>query len=91
MASRDNTDRITDGLVEALENTDGLVVTRKGEDKWLYVQGKTEADTKERKEIFKAMGFRWSGKECAWFLAPYPLANGKRYAQRKARKASANA
>lgn len=91
LATRDNTNRITKELVEALENTKGLVITRKGADEWLYVQGKTEADTKERKEIFKAMGFRWSGKENAWFIAPYPLANGKRYAARKARKASANA
>lgn len=91
LTTRDNTNRITKELVEALENTKGLVVTRKGADEWLYVKGKTEADTKERKEIFKAMGFRWSGKENAWFIAPYPLANGKRYAARKARKASANA
>lgn len=91
MATRDNSDRITPELVEALENTDGLVVTRKGDDKWLYVSGKTEADTKERKEIFKAMGFRWSAPEKAWFIAPYPLRNKKAWGAKKARKASANA
>ena len=91
MASRDNTNRITEALVEALKNTEGLVVTLKGSDNWLYVSGKTADGTKSRKDIFKTMGFRWSGKENAWFLAPYPLANGKRWAAKKASKASANA
>ena len=88
MSARDNNDRITEELVKALENTKGLNITRKGEDKWLYVKGETEADTKERKDTFKAMGFRWSGKENAWFIAPYPLANGKRWAAKKARKSA---
>lgn len=83
--TRDNSARITTALVEALENTEGLTVTRKGKDEWLYVSGKTAEDTKNRKDIFKAMGFRWSGKESAWFIAPYPLANGKRWANKKAR------
>lgn len=88
--TRDNSARITPELVEALENTEGLTVTRKGKDEWLYVSGKTADDTKNRKDIFKAMGFRWSGKENAWFIAPYPLANGKRWASKKA-KANATA
>ena len=90
MASRDNNARITAELVEALENTEGLTVTRKGADGWVYVAGKTADDTRTRKDIFKTMGFRWSGKESAWFLAPYPLASGKRWASKKAR-ANANA
>lgn len=88
--TRDNSARITPELVEALENTEGLTVARKGKDEWLYVSGKTADDTKNRKDIFKAMGFRWSGKENAWFIAPYPLANGKRWASKKA-KANATA
>ena len=91
MASRDNNARITPELVEALENTEGLVVTRKGKDEWLYVSGKTEADTKDRKDIFKAMGFRFSANDKAWFLAPYPLRSMKSWGAKKARKAAANA
>lgn len=91
MASRDDSARITPELVEALENTKGLTVTRKGKDEWLYVSGATEADTKERKDIFKAMGFRWSANENAWFIAPYPLRSKKAWGAKKARKASANA
>ena len=91
MASRDDSARITPELVEALENTEGLTVTRKGKDEWLYVSGKTEADTKERKDIFKAMGFRWSANESAWFIAPYPLRSKKAWGAKKARKANATA
>ena len=91
MASRDDGARITPELVEALENTEGLTVTRKGKDEWLYVGGKTEADTKERKDIFKTMGFRWSANENAWFIAPYPLRSKKAWGAKKARKAMANA
>lgn len=91
IASRDNSNRITPELVEALENTKGLTVTRKGKDEWLYVSGATEADTKERKDIFKAMGFRWSANESAWFIAPYPLRSKKAWGAKKARKAAANA
>ena len=45
MASRDDSNRITPELVEALENTECLTVSRKGKDEWLYVSGATEADT----------------------------------------------
>ena len=91
MSSRDDSARITPELVQALENTEGLVITRKGKDEWLYVSGKTEADTKERKDIFKAMGFRWSANENAWFIAPYPLRSKKAWGAKKARKAMATA
>lgn len=89
MASRDDSNRITEALVEALENTEGLVITRKGKDNWLYVGGKTEDDTRSRKDIFKAMGFRFSANEKAWFLAPYPLRSMKSWGAKKAKKASA--
>lgn len=75
MASRDNEHRITPELIKAISKTKGLKVERRGADEWLYVTG----DTKPYKEIFKAMGFRFSGKETAWFLAPYPLKSPKRY------------
>lgn len=91
LASRDNGNRITPELVDALENTKGLTVTRKGKDEWLYVSGATEADTRERKDIFKAMGFKWSANENAWFIAPYPLRSKKAWGAKKARKASATA
>lgn len=91
MASRDDSNRITPELVEAFENTKGLTVIRKGKDEWLYIKGETEADTKERKDIFKAMGFRWSANENAWFIAPYPLRSKKAWGAKKARKAMANA
>lgn len=91
MASREDTNRITAELVEALENTEGLVVTRKGADEWLYVSGKTADDTRKRKDIFKAMGFRWSANESAWFIAPYPLRSKKAWGAKKARKANASA
>lgn len=85
LASRDNSARITAELVEALENTEGLTVTRKGKDGWVYVSGKTEDDTRNRKDIFKAMGFRFSANEKAWFLAPYPLRSAKAWGAKKAR------
>ena len=85
LASRDNSARITDELVAALENTEGLTVSRKGKDAWLYVSGATEADTKERKDIFKAMGFKWSAPEKSWFIAPYPLRSKKAWGAKKAR------
>lgn len=91
MASRDDTARITPELVEALENTKGLTVSRKGKDEWLYVKGESENDTRERKDIFKTMGFRWSANENAWFIAPYPLRSKKAWGAKKARKATANA
>ena len=81
LSTRDNSSRITKELIEALDNTSDLDLVFKGKDGWLYVSG----NTKERKDIFKAMGFRWSGKESAWFIAPYPLANGKRWANKKAK------
>lgn len=85
LEARDNKARITPELVEAFENTADLKVERKGSDEWLYITGKTEEATRSRREIFKALGMRWSGKQNAWFLAPYPLANGKRWAAKKAR------
>lgn len=100
MASRDNMHRITDELVEAIGNTKGLKFVFKNANKeivpfsgteWLYVSGETEADTKERKDIFKAMSFKWSAPEKAWVLAPYPIRSKKAWGAKKARKASANA
>ena len=95
MKTRDNTARITSELIEALKNTKGLKIEYHAKDKkvvkkfsgteWIYVKGNTEEDTKARKEIFKAMGFRWSGVDKAWYLAPHPLANGKRWASKKAK------
>ena len=97
--TRDNQHRITAELIEAIANTKGLkgvfknsakqVVEFSGSE-WLYVSGETEADTKERKDIFKAMGFKWSAPEKSWVLAPYPIASKKRWANKKAR-AMANA
>ena len=84
--TRDNQHRITAELIEAIANTKGLkgvfknsakqVVEFSGSE-WLYVSGETEADTKERKDIFKAMGFKWSAPEKSWVLAPYPIASKK--------------
>lgn len=100
MASRDNMHRITEELVEAIGNTKGLKFVFKNANKevvpfsgteWLYVSGETEADTKERKDIFKAMSFKWSAPEKAWVLAPYPIRSKKAWGAKKARKAMANA
>lgn len=100
LASRDNMHRITDELVDAISNTKGLTFVFKNANKevvpfsgteWIYVSGETEADTKERKDIFKAMSFKWSAPEKAWVLAPYPLRSKKAWGAKKARKASANA
>ena len=100
LASRDNMHRITDELVDAISNTKGLTFVFKNANKevvpfsgteWIYVSGETEADTKERKDIFKAMSFKWSAPEKAWVLAPYPIRSKKAWGAKKARKASANA
>lgn len=100
LASRDNMHRITEELVEAIGNTKGLSFVFKNAKKevvpfsgteWIYVSGETEADTKERKDIFKAMSFKWSAPEKAWVLAPYPIRSKKAWGAKKARKASANA
>jgi hypothetical protein len=73
MATRDNTNRITDELVKAFEETEGLKVERRGKDGWLYITGETEDDTRSRKDIFNALHMRWSGKQGAWFMTPYPV------------------
>lgn len=85
LASRDNEHRITPELVKALKETEGLKVETRGKDKWVYVTG----ETKPLKDIFKALGFRWSGKETAWFLAPYPLKSPKRFHKGNAERVSA--
>ena len=99
MASRDNLHRITPELIEALENTKGLRIEFRNSNKevvpfsgteWLYVFGETEADTKERKDMFKAMSFKFSAEK-AWVLAPYPIRSKKAWGAKKARKAMATA
>ena len=60
----DAEDRITDELIEALNETDGVTAELIGT--WLWVTG----NTKEHKETLKALGFRWSGKKQAWYMAP---------------------
>lgn len=60
----DAEDRITDELIEALNETDGVTAELIGT--WLWVTG----NTKEHKEILKSLGFRWSGKKQAWYMAP---------------------
>ena len=90
MATRDNSARITPELIKALQETEGLkvefhakggkVVKKFTGTEWLYVKG----DTRPLKEIFNALKFRFSGKETAWFLAPYPIRNGAKYAAKKA-------
>ena len=85
LATRENDKRVTPELVKAFEETGDLNVEVRGKDGWLYVTGTTEDATKSRRDMFKAMGFRWSGTEKAWFLAPYPLASSKRWASKKAR------
>lgn len=91
LASRDNTNRITPELVEAIANTEGLSVSREGKDEWLFVRGESEEATRSRKDIFRAMSFKWSPNHNAWILAPYPLRSKKAWGAKKARKASANA
>lgn len=91
LASRDNNNRITPELVEALVNTKGLSVSREGKDEWLFVRGETVEDTKSRKDIFRAMSFKWSPNHNAWILAPYPIRSKKAWGAKKARKAMATA
>lgn len=89
LSKRDDTNRITSELVEAITNTKGLSATREGKDEWLFVRGDSEEATKSRKDIFKAMSFKWSPNHNAWILAPYPIRSKKAWGARKARKAMA--
>ena len=88
LESRDNSARITPELVEAFKNTADLKIEIRGADGWLYVTGKTIESTKSRMDIFKALGMRFSGREKAWFLAPYPLRSRKSWGAKKARAAA---
>ena len=85
LESRDNSARVTPELVKAFENTDDLKIEIRGADGWLYVTGKTIESTKSRMDIFKALGMRFSGREKAWYLAPYPLRSRKSWSAKKAR------
>lgn len=50
-------------IIEKLVNLDGLYIEIVGA--WIWCSG----NTKEHKEVLKSMGFKWSMKKCAWYLA----------------------
>jgi len=68
----DAEDRITDELVAALDNTKDIEAELIGT--WLWVTG----NTRDHKDVLKALGFRWSGKKQAWYMSPAPVKRGYR-------------
>ena len=55
--------KVSKKLMNALNKTEGLVATMDRE--WLWVSG----ETRQYSESLKALGFRFSGRRQAWYLA----------------------